>query len=175
MAFDFSDSTQNALIERVENYQADLARYQVTQFYYECNNTTEDCIGEPLLIGTPPPTRDFNADSDIRFSWNTSTYQVCLATLNYEDQMIDVGTTYSFTATATGLPDESEIQTDTCTLPTPLWGSHVFTVDDLVQRYEDTTPVGGTSLAYYVDGESKTGWDALTTTLIATWLDGSGY
>lgn len=174
MAFDFSDSTQNALVERGENYQADLARYQTTQFHYECDSSTDDCIGEPFLIDTPPPTRDFSAGSDIRFSWNATTYQVCLATMNYDNETISTGTTYSFTATTTGLPDASEIQTDVCTLSTPLWGAHVFTVDDLLERYEDTTPVGGTSLSYFVDGYAKTGWDTLTTTVIETWLDGSG-
>lgn len=170
-AFDFTDPSENLLVMRVDQFHLVDLRYYVYHVHYECNTNNDECLGEYLEINTPEPTRTFT--HTIRFSWNDTTNVVCIADVTYAADSITLGTTQSFTGPSQ--PTEADVTDGSCTIRTPFWGSHVYTEADLPFRFNDTDPVGGTALMYFVDGSSKTGWDLLTPDLIDTWLDASDF
>ena len=172
LAFDFSDPTQNLITMRVYQYNSTLQRNFAYHIHYQCNTVTTKCLGEYLNIQTAEPTRTLASDL-IRFSWNEDNQEVCVANLTYENNSAIVGATQKFTGPTQ--PTDSGVTTGTCSLDTPHWGTHAYRTTDLPQRYNDTSPVGGTAADYFVDGSSKDGWDALTPALIDTWLDASDF
>lgn len=163
MAFDFTNPSQNLAVIRVEKYHADLESYYTFQVHFQCDASTQNCLGEYNEILNSSTSRDLAAEG-VRYSWNETTQDVCIADVDYSDGTLRTAATYEFTG-----PDIStdEVVTDSCTVTQPHWGSHIYTEADLPQH--------STASQYYVDGISKTGWDTLTPSLIDTWLDASGF
>lgn len=172
MAFDFTDESKKLLVMRQEQYQPGLGRYYAFQIHQQCDETTSTCLGEYLEIVDEAPARQIE-EMNSRFSWNEATNAVCLTDVDYSSGTFATLATYGFTGP--DVPDEENVTENECSVATPHWGAHVFTANDLVLRYEDTDPHGGTALSYYVDGVSKSGWETLTPALIDTWLDASGF
>lgn len=160
--YDVSDPTQTLFTLRVDHKIAGNDDYFAYQLHLQYNTETSEGLGKYLEIITTPPEREFSSFS-VDFSWNDLTGEVCMTPLGSS-------TRYQFTGPDT--PSDDEITQNTCTIGTPHWGSHTFTTEDLVLRYDDTTPAGGSALQYY-DGSSLTGWDNLTE--MDTWLDASGF
>lgn len=80
--------------------------------------------------------------------------------------------TYEFTG-----PQEpaTEDVVEGCEISLPIWGEHVYTIDDLPLRYVDTTPPGGTAQNFYLDGQSTAGWDQITPDTIRSWLEATDF
>lgn len=174
LAFDFANAGGNILVTREERYHQDLPLYYVYQTHQQCSSETADCVGEYLEITNASPNRD-SLQNDIRFSWNEVSQAVCLGAMDYAAHGATSLTTYGFVNQSGGLPTEEAVTENSCTLPEPHWNGQTFTSDHLLLRYEDTSPHGGTGGRYYVDGLSKTGWDALTPDHIDTWLDATKF
>lgn len=177
-AYDVTDTTQAELVFQEDRYSPSLDRHFVNLVYIQCNQgeTSTDCVGEFLEIVTDPPTRTFSQFTS-RFSWNESSQVICIAEA---DHTSGTGTVFGTSSQLTGpIFDSSTMTENTCSVattydedgtPFPLWGDHIFTTDDLIMRYEDTDPVGGSVIEYYGDGTSLDAWNALTPALIDTFL-----
>jgi hypothetical protein len=174
LAFDFASAGGNLLVTREERYHDDLLSYYVYQTHQQCSSVNADCVGEYLEITTEAPNRE-NLQNDIRFSWNEATQAICLGAMDYATHGATSLTTFGFVNQGGALAAEDDITENSCTFPTAYWNGHTFTPDNLLLRFEDTEPHAGTGMRYYVDGLSKTGWDALTPELIDTWLDATKF
>ena len=177
-AYDVTDTTQAELVFQEDRYSPSLDRHFVNLVYIQCHQgeTSTNCVGEFLEIVTEPPTRTFSEFTS-RFSWNESSQVICIA---QADHSSGTGTVFDTSYQLTGPDfDSSTVTENTCSVattydddltPLPLWGDHIFTTDDLILRYEDTDPVGGSVIEYYGDGTSLDTWNALTPALIDTVL-----
>jgi len=151
IAFDMTKPNKNLMTMRIYRY-ADLHwSYQVLN---QCDKSNTNCVAEYLEINEAPPKRSFN--TILRSSWSKLTNQTCFSNISYTQEKMQI------------------IEYD-CSIITPHWGNHFFTINDLVQRSGDTVPAGGTALEYFVDGVSKSGWKKMKPELIDSWLDGSAY
>lgn len=163
-AFDFTSSDRNLLVMRVE-----ITGDETFHAHYQCDLGSKNCSGQLIEISSPPPTRSFTRT--LRYDWNDSSGDVCIAYVAFGESDYTLTTTQGFTAPPTaGAVTEGE-----CALiAEAYWYDYVYTVDKLPLRYNDTDPVGGTALAYYIDGISKEGW-ILTPNLIDKWLRGEEF
>lgn len=167
MAFDFSEATQNRIVMRVDEYSENFSANYVFHLHYECNTTTNICIGEYIDISPEGENRTFG--TALRYQWNDNTQVICLAEATYSGSTASLGDTF----TVTGVSEEGS-QT-TCEIGTPVWGGHAYITQDLPLRFTDSEPQGGTALEYYIDGSQKSGWNALDPTVIDGWLNASGF
>lgn len=172
LAFDFSNPQKNLLIMRNNRRQGKSGYRQVKQLYQQFNELTREYIGEDMIISEPAPSRSLNK-LGFRFSWNDQDFSTCFATISYQAGIFETLQTYGFTGP--NIPSEENITTDECSVPQPHWGTHIFDGSELLFRYEDTVPPGGSVAALFDDGKSKTGWESLSSDLIDTWLDASRY
>lgn len=175
--YDVTDATETQFMIQEDRYSPSLETHFVELVHAQCNQgeTSTDCMGEVLEIVTEAPTRTFSQFSS-RFSWNESSQVICIAQTDYSSGSLVFGTSSQLTGPEF---DSSTVTENTCSVattydddgtPFPLWGDHIFTADDLIQRYEDTNPEGGTVIEYYGDGTSIDSWNTLTPALIETWL-----
>lgn len=170
IAYDFSGENVNLFVMRTEAYTEVDAAYHAQQIHEECQKDGSECTGEFLQIQDEERTLD---DIGFQFTWNTL---VCLADVSYTSGALVILETYEFDGPEGPNADQSNVTVGSCTPSTPSsWGTHVFTEADLIDRFNDTDPAGGTAKAYYGDGTTTTTWDTLTSSLIDTWLDASAF
>lgn len=172
-AFDFTDTSKALIVMRIDRYLPATEVNIVYQLHVQYNAESGVGIGEYLEINTASPLRELS-DIGVRFSWNESTGLTCLVQApDYAAGSLDPrGPTYEFVSSGTDVPDESDVAEGVCTIATPHSGGHVFTTEDLVLRYEDTDPFGGTAAEYYNADFLLDDFDV--TTSLDAWLDASG-
>jgi len=177
LAYDFSYPTDSKLVMRVDRYHRIFDYNTAYQVYFQCNSELSTCIGEYQSIQTKPPLREFS-DLLYRFAWNEVTNNVCLADINYGGPTGGNPAELSNFASFKGAvkPKSSQVTMMDCQIPTPIWGDHAFSPDDLILRHYDTFPVGGYGVALFGDGINYEGWNRyVQPELIPGWHSGARY
>ncbi|MBU0506019.1 MAG: hypothetical protein ABII18_01625 [bacterium] len=155
LAFDFTNPLENLLVvkfDRVSTGKGSL----VGQVFMQCDEIMHDCIVEHQEINTTVPVRELSIPL-IRYEWMEETEEICLASMDYRLGSIEPKLTFEYDL------ETYATEVDACAVETPVWGEHVFTQKDLLIRYDDTKPFGGTVKEIYIDGVSKSGWEAYLT------------
>ncbi|EKD52404.1 MAG: hypothetical protein ACD_62C00035G0007 [uncultured bacterium] len=165
LSFDFSDQAQNLFnisMDRKQNPQLS----QSGQLFVQCNLTTSSCVGEQQSIISEPPTRTF-ANPMPRYQWQSNNLDVCFGEMKYQADTAALNNVLLYEGNTHTVTKEA------CTIATPIWGTHVFTPDDLFIRIEDTVSES-TFNAIFGDGQSYDSWQQfISPALIEQTLDGS--
>lgn len=171
LAYDF-EGTNNRLVIHSEVYSDVTGRYHAQTILEECFDSSTECTGGFFQVTEEAPSRELD-DISFIFTWDEADSGVCLVETDYSSGALEVVETYSFTGPEGPEADQSNVALGTCTATDAIFTDSVITEGHLIERYEDTTPVGGNAEDYYIDGSSKEGWNTLTPSLIDSLLDAS--
>ena len=126
------------------------------------------CVAEHQEIFGEAPLRVL-AKPIVRYSWEDKLDDVCFASMDYSENHVQMSAPLYFEINSLAVTKQA------CDIPTPIWGAHSFSVDDLLMRADDTDPLGGTARLVFTDGQSTEGWETyVDPALIDVTLDGSG-
>jgi len=165
LTYNFKNPLESLMLLRTDHFDDASGYFYALQFHQQCNASTDDCSGENLEISTQAPDRIVDAKTHLRFDWNNAT-GVCLGPMG-EAGNTPLKTVY--------LDSDGSTTVDGCILRETNWSEQIIVADDLVFRYDDTDPLGGTALQYFLDGYATEGWDSLIPSLIPTQLDATNF